>query len=76
MVDAWVYGIARYTFIDYLRARKRTAELENEDLIVDTRCNPETHSVNSVIVARCLDQLDELDRNCLLLHDRSLIVSR
>ena len=66
---SWVFGIAKYVFIDYLRKRKQVDEIEDEALIEDHRQDPGTRAINAELLRKCFDALDLLDRKCLTLHD-------
>ncbi len=65
----WVFGIAKFVFFDYLRKKKRVDEIEDESVIEDLKQDPGKSALNAQLIRQCLDELDPLDRQCLILHD-------
>jgi len=67
--NAWVWGIAKHVFCDYIRKRRQVPDLEEEDNIIDSSPDPGTRTVSKILLKECLKMLAPLDRKCLLLHD-------
>ena len=65
----WVFSIAKFTFIDYLRKKKQVDEIEDEASIQDLSPDPGSRAVNSELLRQCLEELEPIDRECLVLHD-------
>lgn len=66
-LPAWMFGIARYVFLDYLRRKKDETTIEID--AVDQRFNPEARSIEKLLISQCLQELDPIDRECLVMHD-------
>lgn len=66
---SWAFGIARNVFKNYLSKRKNNAPLVEDDIIEDSRANPERRALAKSVMEQCIGELDKLDRDCLILHD-------
>lgn len=67
--NAWIFGIAKNTFNNYLRDRKRKNVVEDEDGVIETNASPEHRTIAKILMKQCLIQLNPIDRKCLVLHD-------
>jgi len=67
--EPWVFCIAKYTYIDYIEERKRRKSGTVNVDPVSSSSETEDHLIKHILLRQCLEGLDPLDRNCLILHD-------
>jgi len=68
-MEPWIWSIARHVFSEYIRERKKYPVSEDCDEIVDNRPNPDSLGLIKQLFRQALNELDPLDRMCLIMHD-------
>lgn len=63
--NPWVFRIARFVFLEYLRSKRDITDVEP----VDKHPGPDRIASAKSLVSECLSMLDEKRRSCLVLHD-------
>ena len=65
----WVFAIARNVFIDYLRKNSQIIESYEDTYMVSGEAKPDEFILSKIQFQSLLDELDEIEKKCLLLHD-------
>lgn len=65
----WIFGIARHVYLEYLRKCRNRYDADPAVPVSDNSSNPERNSISRKLLADCLDRLETLHRQCLVLHD-------
>ena len=66
----WIFQIAKYVFIDYLRKRRGVTTVDIDDCQIAGNSH-ESYAQTELksIMDEILEELDPFDRKCLILHD-------
>jgi len=68
-LDSWVWGIARLIYLEYIKKRRGEAGFIEGTEIVDIDPNPGYGTISRSALSKCIQELDPLDRECLILYD-------
>lgn len=65
----WVYSIKKKVFADYVRSRRREIRGDGSLEPPESRTDPGIGAVLKTTLARCMQELDTVERECLYYHD-------
>jgi len=68
-LNSWVWGIARLVYLEYLKKRRGEAGFTEGTEIVDIDPNSSYETISKSTMSKSLQELDPIDRKCLILHD-------
>src|SRR3990172_12372233 len=68
-IEVWIWAIGRHVFSEYIRERNKYPKAEDCEDVLDSRPNPDSFGHIRHLFRQCLEEIDPLDRTCLILHD-------